>query len=80
MAESIHGHDVMSMMIELKQTFTKESLKEAIDKKFGEEARFHTCSEENMTAVELMDFLESRGKFVDEEGGFSTEEDKICNH
>jgi probable metal-binding protein len=80
MSESIHGHEVMEMMIASKQSFTKESLERAIISKFGKDARFHTCSADNMTAGELINFLESRGKFNGTNEGFVTDPDKICNH
>lgn len=80
MSEAIHGHAVMEMMIESGESYTKESLEKAIIDKFGEEARFFTCSAENMTAKEIIDFLESRGKFVPSDKGFSTDANKICDH
>jgi probable metal-binding protein len=80
MSEQIHGHAVMEMMLKKDQSFTRETLYEAIVEEFGEEARFHTCSEENMTIRRLIDFLQSRGKFVAKGSGFSTSSEKICNH
>ena len=56
------------------------SLKQAIDERFGAEARFHTCSASEMDADALIDFLARRGKFIDSESGFQTRADKICNH
>ena len=50
---SIHGHEVLHMILSSKVAFTQRSLIEAIHQRFGEEARFHTCSAENMTAAEL---------------------------
>lgn len=50
---SIHGHDVLNMMIESGERYTEESLVEAIHARFGEAARFHTCSASEMTAAEL---------------------------
>ena len=64
MAESIHGHDVMRMMVEANRAFTKEQLEIAIREKFGAEARFHTCSASGMTAKELIGFLKMRSKFI----------------
>ena len=78
--ESIHGHEVMRMMVESGMQFTRQSLQEAITEKFGVEARFHTCSAEQMTADELIDFLEQRGKFIGAENSFTTDKEKICNH
>ena len=80
MSESVHGHEVMEMMISSKKQFTKESLEQAIAEKFGSHARFYTCSAEDMTAKELIDFLDSRGKFNGSDEGFATDPDKICNH
>ncbi len=80
MSQNIHGHEVLEMILEAKKSFTKKSLEEAIIKKFGPDARFHTCSAEGMSARELIDFLESRGKFVPACGGFTTDPEKICKH
>ena len=80
MNPSVHGHDVMQMMLELGGQFTRESLKSAIDTRFGSDARFHTCSAENMTAEQLIDFLQAKGKFVASDTGFNTREEHICNH
>ena len=80
MSNSIHGHDVMHMMLELGGTFTRESLKLAIDERFGAQARFHTCSAQDMDAEALIELLRQRGKFVETEGGFNTEAERICNH
>lgn len=80
MSNSIHGHDVMHMMLELGGTFTRESLKLAIDERFGEQARFHTCSAQDMDAGALIEFLRQRGKFVEAADGFNTEAERICNH
>ena len=77
---SIHGHDVLNMMIESGERYTKESLVEAIHARFGEAARFHTCSASDMTAAELVAFLAARGKFIPAADGFSTYESKICRH
>ena len=80
MNPSVHGHDVMHMMLELGGQFTRESLKSAIDTRFGSDARFHTCSAENMTAEQLIDFLQAKGKFEASDPGFNTREEHICNH
>ncbi|CAM7666542.1 YecH family metal-binding protein [Lelliottia nimipressuralis] len=77
---SIHGHDVLNMMIESGEQFTEQSLVQAIDSRFGNNARFHTCSAENMTAAELVAFLAARGKFIPADEGFSTHVSKICRH
>ncbi len=78
--ESVHGHDVMHFMLENEGAFNKTTLIEAIEGKWGEACRFHTCSSNEMTAAELVEFLEARGKFVGTEDAFQTAENKICKH
>lgn len=79
-SEQIHGHEVMRMMVDSGRSFTKESLRDAIVDRFGSSARFHTCSAENLTADELIEFLAARGKFIEAGTGFSTDANRICQH
>ncbi|MFC1778307.1 YecH family metal-binding protein [Pseudomonadota bacterium] len=78
--KDIHAHEVMHMMLEQNEIFSRESLGQAIIKRFGANARFHSCSASGMDVHAVIDFLESRGKFVARDDGFNTAEDKICNH
>ena len=80
MAESIHGHDVMRMMVEANRSFTEGQLKEAIINKFGEDARFHTCSASQMTAAELIGFLRARSKFIVSDDTVAMRAENICDH
>jgi probable metal-binding protein len=77
---AIHGHEVMRMMIESGKVYTRDSLRAAIVERFGKEARFYTCAADSMTPDELIAFLRARGKFLDDAGGFTTDERKICDH
>jgi probable metal-binding protein len=52
-----------------------------IGAKFGEAARFHTCSAENMTAGELVGFLIARGKFQSsDDQALTLDPSSICRH
>ncbi len=77
---SIHGHEVMEMMLEHPQGLSRQELEQIMTARFGPEARFHTCSREDMTIAELIDFLAQRGKFDEQGGRLSTARDRICNH
>lgn len=77
---SIHGHEVLNMMLNSDVGYSEKSLEQAIIAKFGGEARFHTCSAQGMTAMELVLFLAERGKFIPQQDGFTTNESKICRH
>lgn len=70
----------MKMMIDDGRVYTRAVLRAAIVERFGEEARFHTCSARDMTAEELVTFLEERGKFIPDGEGFRTEADRMCQH
>ncbi len=74
-----HGHEVLEMMFGNSYSSRKELI-DAIIAKFGSEERFYTCSAENMTASELVDFLEAKGKFMPAEAGFTADKTKMCNH
>lgn len=76
----IHAHDVMHMMLESGEPFSRESLARAIAERFGEGATFRSCSAAGMDIPTVIDFLESRGKFVPADDGFTTAPDRICNH
>jgi len=78
MTASIHGHEVLHLMLASPRTFTREQLIQEIQDRFGAEARFHTCSAEGMSAAQLVDFLQLRGKFAGPEEGFRANPDKIC--
>ncbi len=76
-----HGHEVLHMMAGNSYT-TKQELINAIISRFGEDERFYTCSAENLTAAELVDFLEERGKFMpaSDDTNFTVDTTKVCNH
>jgi len=78
--KKIHGHDVLNMMLGSGKSYTRETLVREIITTFGADARFHTCSAEDLTAEGLVEFLQARGKFVDAAGGFQTSPSLICQH
>ncbi|MCG9696374.1 YecH family metal-binding protein [Shewanella sp. Isolate11] len=79
-SESIHGHQVMEFMISLGRAVSKLELEHLIAERFGEQARFHTCSASEMDAKQLIAFLEKKGKFTESATGVETSADRICNH
>lgn len=80
MINTYHGHEVMHMMVASGKQYSRVSLIEEIKATFGKEARFFTCSANDMSAEDLVDFLEARGKFVSLPNGFNTDPQKICKH
>jgi probable metal-binding protein len=80
MLTQVHGHEVIAMMTASSLPYTRVSLIAAILERFGPDARFFTCSATDMTAGELIDFLEVRGKFMPVPGGFAFNPDRACQH
>ncbi|OEG72022.1 metal-binding protein [Shewanella colwelliana] len=80
MSDSIHGHQVMELMLSLGRAVTKQELEKIMVQRFGEQARYHTCSASEMDAQALIQFLEAKGKFTASEEGIETAAERICNH
>ena len=78
--EPIHGHEVLHMMLQSGKAYSRSSLLTQIIANFGPDARFYTCSAQNLTAEGLIDFLEANGKFVPCDAGFQTSPDLMCKH
>ncbi len=76
----IHGHEVLKMMTASAKAYTRDSPEADIVAQFGADTRFYTCSAQNLSARELIDFLEARGKFVPRTDGFNTSPDLMCGH
>ena len=70
----------MQMMLQSGKAYTRASLLTAIVATFGPEARFFTCSAEQLSPEGLIDFLQAKGKFVPCEEGFQTSPDLMCKH
>ena len=80
MSESIHGHEVMEMILLADPPLSREDLEREVTSRFGEAPRFHTCSAQNMTLDELLQFLGGRGKVVEIDGVLGTSRGQICEH
>ncbi len=76
----IHAHEVLHMMMASGKTYTKTSLADEIVRNFGADARFFACSAQDMTAAQLVEFLQAKGKLLPVSGGFGTSEDVMCKH
>lgn len=77
---SIHGHEVMRMIVEGAGSLTETDLAEKVEAKFGPDARFHTCSIQDAPLPALLELLKKKGKTVLKDGKLHTEAGQICNH
>ncbi|ABL99490.1 YecH family metal-binding protein [Shewanella amazonensis] len=80
MTQSVHGHQVMALMLAHGKPLTQDALVSLIAQTFGDSARFHTCSAQGLTAGELIRFLKQKGKFIETEQGLVTLQALICEH
>jgi probable metal-binding protein len=70
----------MRMIIASGRAWSRDELIAAIEKEFGADAHFHTCSANDMNAEEMIRFLEKRGKLTDSGAGLTTSVEHICDH
>ncbi|MUJ25803.1 YecH family metal-binding protein [Aliivibrio fischeri] len=80
MKQDIHGHVVLNTLIDSKEPLPRAQLEEKIENEFGSEVCFHTCSQQNLTLAELLDFLLSKKKIVATEEGFTANPERMCHH
>ena len=78
--EAIHGHEVMQMMMQSGQFYTRAGLIETIKERFGEQQLFYTCNDQDLTPDALISFLERMGKFEIKDDQFRMCPDGLCNH
>lgn len=74
----IYGYEVLQMMFVLGEFWMVVLLEVVICCCFGEEVWFYICLVENLSVVQLVVFLEKKGKFIVREEGFIIIENKIC--
>ena len=80
MEDQIHGHEVLKIIAESGNEYTKESLVEAMNEKFGKDAQYRTCSIRDMSPETMVDFFIARGKFKSSPGGFKFDAENACQH
>jgi probable metal-binding protein len=80
MHQSIHGHEIMEIILAAGLPHSRQTLGQAVAESYGGNPRFHTCSAQDMTLDDLLAFLISRGKVIEVDGFFQTAREQICDH
>ncbi|PJE80501.1 hypothetical protein CI610_00529 [invertebrate metagenome] len=68
MPESVHGHNVIAFINSLEKALPHDILLSAIIEHFGESQIFHTCKRQGLSAQELLQHFESKGKLIEDNG------------
>ena len=77
----IHGHEVIALVADAQPPFTLTTLKDAASARWGAQARFHTCSADDLSLAQLLDFLLERAKLVvSADGALSVVAGNVCSH
>ena len=78
MSESIHGHEVMEV-VSYNGTITRADLIAELHEEHGEDIRFHTCMDDDMSAEALINFFVKKGKFIESADGLSMNAANACS-
>ncbi|EGM70399.1 hypothetical protein SOHN41_01607 [Shewanella sp. HN-41] len=70
----------MALMVAQGSPILKHELITLMAQKFGGSARYHTCSAENLTAIELISLLTSKEKLQETELGMAFVAGRQCHH
>ncbi len=77
-ATEVHGHEILKLIHNAARPFTRETLRQAAGSRFGKDARYCTCSADNLTLDNLVNFLLERGKLVEEQGEIRADISQMC--
>ncbi|HSV72285.1 MAG TPA: YecH family metal-binding protein [Chthonomonadales bacterium] len=79
MPASVHGHAVLEMLLAASRPLSRGDLRGVVDREFGRDARFHTCSASGMGIDDLIAFLIDRGKVTETGGCLSAHRELMCD-
>ncbi len=80
MSQSVHGHNVLNMLLAEDTSYTLASLKQAVVTEYGEDVRFYTCSQQDLTFDALLAFLLDRQKVVQDGETIAANRERMCSH
>ena len=82
MPQNVHGHEIMHIVNDAPKPLTRDELRQVAAERFGPDATFHACSGNGWSLDELLAFLASRGKVVEDPatGHLRTDIGQMCDH
>lgn len=76
----IHAHEILKLIGNNDRAFTKESLRDTVDKSFGSNAVFTNCSGNPYAYDEIFQFFLDRSKIeISDDGFLSLQLNNICS-
>ncbi len=80
MPQSIHGHEVLEAILAHPGPVARAELAARMAEAHGADARYHTCSADDMPFDGLMAFLLERGKITETAAGVVAHREEMCQH
>ncbi|AZL85979.1 MULTISPECIES: YecH family metal-binding protein [Aliivibrio] len=80
MKQDIHGHSVLNILLNSEVPLPRAELELMVITEFGSDVCFHTCSQQELTLNELLNFLLSKKKVIETNDGLIADPDRMCNH
>lgn len=80
MSNSVHGHDVMALMVAQGTAIIKPEFISLMGQKFGSATRYHTCSAVDLSAEALIQLLIAKGQFHETAEGIELVAGRKCEH
>ena len=77
---NVHVHDVLRLIAGAETTWTVDSLRREVERRFGAGCRFESCSASGMDFDQLLQFLLQRRKIALLDGLVTADPSKICDH
>jgi probable metal-binding protein len=77
---SIHGHVLLNYLIDLGKPVKIEALRKWAREAHGQQARYHTCSVQDLTLDGILGFLQERNKVTLQNGSISAAVTHVCSH
>lgn len=76
----IHAHTVLNMLLAAEIPYSVDSLKQAVVAEYGEDVRFYTCSQQDLSFDALLEFLLDRRKVIKNGNNITANRERMCNH
>ncbi|OIQ24368.1 YecH family metal-binding protein [uncultured Vibrio sp.] len=78
MSNEVHAHAVLNLLRE--QPMTEETLRDVVNKEYGRDVTFRTCSRNGFELDALLEFFKEKQKVTVEQGVWQLNAERVCSH